>query len=250
MDFLFIREVLGRCLEASEILGVDAELRPKWKSILDEIPPFQTGRFGQLQEWLEDFEEGEPGHRHVSHLLGVYPGNIMTPQSLPEFYKAARVSLERRLSSGGGHTGWSRSWVCSLWARFFEGDLAYEHLVCLITEFATESMLDTHPMNNEWGCVFQIDGNFGGTAAMAEMLMQSHGGVIRLLPALPWRWKTGSVRGLRARGGFTVDIEWQDGKLVEAQITNNLGASCLVAVGAGEPGDVNIPPATSVTIRP
>lgn len=233
MDFLLIREVMERCIRASGILGVDEDLRPQWQGILDGIPPFQIGKFGQLQEWLDDFEETEPGHRHASHLIGVYPGEQMTPETLPEMYKAARVSLERRLASGGGHTGWSRSWVCALWARFFESELAYEHLVCLITDFATKSLLDTHPMDNEWGYVFQIDGNFGGTAAIAELLMQSCGGTIRLLPALPSRWKNGSVKGLRARGGFTVDIEWKNGALTKAGITSELGGPCRVIYTGG-----------------
>lgn len=233
MDFLLIREVMERCIKASEILGIDEDLRLKWHEILNGIPPFQAGKFGQLQEWLDDHEEAEPGHRHVSHLIGVYPGEQMTPETLPEMYKAARVSLERRLAAGGGHTGWSRSWVCALWARFLEGELAYEHLVCLITDFATKSLLDTHPMNNEWGYVFEIDGNFGGTAAIAELLMQSYGGTIRLLPALPSKWKTGSVKGLRAKGGFTVDISWKDGTLTEARITSDFGKPCRIICSSG-----------------
>jgi len=233
MDFLLIREVMERCIQASEILGVDEGLRPKWQGILNGIPPFQIGKFGQLQEWLDDLEEAEPGHRHMSHLIGIYPGEQMTPETLPEMYKAARVTLERRLASGGGHTGWSRSWVCALWARFFESELAYKHLACLITDFATKSLLDTHPMDNEWGCVFQIDGNFGGTAAIAELLMQNYGGTIRLLPALPSRWKNGSVKGLRARGGFTIGIEWKDGALTKAEITSDFGGPGRVIYAYG-----------------
>ncbi len=228
MDFLLIRELLTRCIEASEKLEVDEGLRLKWKDILDKLPTYQIGKHGQLQEWLEDHEEAEPGHRHVSHLIGIYPGEQMTPDTLPEFYRAARVSLERRLSFGGGHTGWSRSWVCALWARLLDGELAYEHLAHLIADFSTDALLDTHPMDNEWGRVFQIDGNFGGTAAIAEMLMQSYGGVIRLLPALPLKWQAGSVEGLRARGGFTVDIEWNGGKLTRANITSDHSGVCRI----------------------
>jgi alpha-L-fucosidase 2 len=221
MDLLLIREVLGNCLRASEILGVDEPLRPVWRRILEELAPFQIGRHGQLQEWLEDFEEAEPGHRHFSHLLGVFPGEMMTGEELPEFYRAARVSLERRLAYGSGQTGWSAAWSCALWARFCEGGRAEEGLRKLLAHHTTPSLLDLHPPN-----IFQIDGNFGATAAMAEMLVQSHGGVIRLLPALPAAWSSGRVTGLKARGGFELDITWRDGLLTEARLHNRLGQAC------------------------
>lgn len=224
IDLVLIREVLGRCLQASERLGVDAELRAGWEAILRDIPPFQIGKHGQLQEWLEDREEAEPGHRHFSHLLGIFPGEAMTPDCRPEFYQAARVSLERRLASGGGHTGWSRAWTAMLWARFREGGLSFEHLQHLISDFSTDSLLDLHPPQ-----IFQIDGNLGGTAAVAEMLLQSHGGTLHLLPALPPQWPAGRVCGLRARGGYTVDMGWQDGRITEARLHSSLGEPCRVA---------------------
>ena len=239
MDYVFIREILERCLAASTILGVDADRRAGWEKILKDLPPFQIGRHGQLQEWLDDEVENDPGHRHLSHLIGVFPGEMMTAERLPEFHKAALVSLERRMAAGGGHTGWSRSWVACLWARFGEPEKAYNDLSHLITDFTTASLLDTHPYGNPDGCVVQIDGNFGGTAAVCELLMQSHGGMIRLLPALPVDWPDGTVRGLRARGGYTVDIVWRNGRILQVTIAADSAKSvrlCLPA--AAKPAQI------------
>ncbi|HEY3418846.1 MAG TPA: glycoside hydrolase family 95 protein [Armatimonadota bacterium] len=246
MDLALIRETLERCLHASDILGCDAKLRPRWEAILADLPPFQVGRFGQLQEWLEDFEEVEPGHRHFSHLIGVFPGELMTPETRPEFYRAARISLERRLAGGGGHTGWSRSWTALLWARFGEGKDAYEHMEHLLTDFSSFSMLDLHPSYDP-PVVFQIDGNFGGTAAVAEMLLQSHGGVIRLLPALPPQIPTGTVSGLRARGGFVIDLRWADSAFAEARLLSEHGGPCRLTIpGACQVFSAGVPVETTL----
>ncbi len=223
MDLVFVRETFERCLAASQLLGLDDPLRPDWLYALEHLADFHIGRKGQLQEWLEDFEEVEPGHRHYSHLVGVFPGELMTPERLPELFTAARVSLELRLAAGGGHTGWSRAWTAALWARFLEGNLAFEHIQELLRQFTTPSLLDLHPPH-----IFQIDGNFGATAAMAEMLLQSQRGFIHLLPALPEAWSEGKVTGLCARGGFVVDITWRNDEFVEASILSRKGGKCLI----------------------
>jgi alpha-L-fucosidase 2 len=230
MDLELIHDVLTHALAASERLGVDEEMRPRWQTILAEIPPLRIGRHGQLQEWLEDFEEVEPGHRHVSHLFAVYPGEQINPEDTPALWRAARVSLERRLAAGGGHTGWSRAWTAALWARFGEGALAHEHLVHLVTDFATLSLLDLHPPE-----IFQIEGNLGGTAAVAEMLLQSQGGLLQLLPALPPAWPEGRVRGLRARGGFEVSVAWTAGQPTQIDILSQRGGPCCLLLNPAWP---------------
>lgn len=225
MDLLLIREVMERCLQASQLLDTDAAMRPAWQAILDDLPPYQTGRHGQLQEWLEDFDEVDPGHRHLSHLIGVFPGDAMTPERQPEAYRAMRTALERRCAAGSGQSGWSAAWIACLWARFNDGDQAEAYLQRLLAKHTAPSLLDLYPPE-----IFQIDGNFGGTAAVAEMLVQSHEGVIRLLPALPAAWPAGRVRGLRARGGWELDIAWEDSAVAEAVLRASVDGEA--AVGA------------------
>ncbi|MBI3921806.1 MAG: glycoside hydrolase family 95 protein, partial [Armatimonadetes bacterium] len=224
MDLELIHDCLTHALRASEILQVDEDLRQVWQGILTDIPPLQIGSHGQLQEWLEDYEEEEPGHRHYSHLLALHPGDQITLEDTPELAQAARVSLERRLDAEGGHTGWSRAWTVCFWARLREGDEAHHHLKHLITDFATDSLLDLHPPR-----IFQIDGNLGGTAGVAEMLLQSHNGVLRILPALPSSWPEGKVTGLRARGGFEVDIDWSEGSATQVRVRSLNGQSCRIS---------------------
>ncbi len=235
MDTEITRQLLTRVIDASNILGIDADFRAKVKIAMDRLPPFQIGKYGQLQEWMEDYDEKEPGHRHVSQLFALHPGNQITPRGTPDLAKAARTTLERRLANGGGHTGWSRAWIINFWARLEDGDKAGENVTALLGKSTQPNMLDTHPP-------FQIDGNFGGTAGIAEMLLQSHAGEISILPALPKSWSTGSVKGLHARGAVEIDIDWTDGKASRVALKSPLPSTQKVRFADGRVETVKLVP--------
>lgn len=228
MDMTLIRELFANCVHASEVLKIDLEFARKLAAASKRLIRFQIGRYGQLQEWSVDFEEATPGQRHMSHLYGLYPGNQITPSATPDLAKAARVSLERRLANGGAYTGWSRAWAINFWARLEDGDSAWDSLSMLMQHSTNLNLFDTHPAKE--GPIFQIDGNFGATAAIAEMLLQSHSGVIDFHPALPSVWAEGEVTGLRARGGLTVGMRWEHGKLAEASLEPSLNRTFVIRV--------------------
>jgi len=218
MDMQIIRELFAEFAEAASILGLDGELAEEARAASLRLAPNQIGQHGQIQEWIEDYDEIEPDHRHLSHLWGLYPGAEITSDS-GDLAEAAAVSLDRR---GTGGCGWSYGWKMGLRGRLLDGNAALQQLRSLLVDSSLPNLF------SRCGRALQVDGNFGASAAIAEMLLQSHDGAIRFLPALPSEWSEGSVTGLRARGGFTVAMSWTAGSLVEATIDASVDGRCRV----------------------
>jgi alpha-L-fucosidase 2 len=229
MDIQLVRELFESCGRAAALLGTDADFRSELERAARRLPPMQVGQRGQLQEWIEDYAEAEPAHRHVSHLYALYPGSAISLDRTPELAAAARKSLELR---GDGGTGWAAVWRIGLWARLRDPDHAYANLEFLITKSTLPNMFDLHPP-------FQIDGNLGGPAVIAEMLVQSTAEEITILPALPRQWPSGSLKGVRVRGGGKVDVAWKNGRLTEFRLRSDSARRYRVRYGA-----------TSVDVRP
>ena len=236
MDMQIVRELLNNTIMAAEILGTDADKITQWKKIVKQTAPNRIGKNGDLNEWLDDWDDAEPQHRHVSHLYGLHPYDEITPWDTPKLSEAARKTLEVRGDAG---TGWSRAWKVNFWARLHDGD----HALVLLRQLLHPVMPDgkgggTYPNLFCAHPPFQIDGNFGGAAGIAEMLLQSHGkgSVIRLLPALPSHpdWENGTMKGMKSRNGFTVDFRWQQHQLQHATITSDKGEKCSVLLPAGK----------------
>jgi alpha-L-fucosidase 2 len=218
-------------MEASAILQIDPEFRNRLAAARAKLPPLQIGKHGQLQEWLEDFDEAQPNHRHTSHLISLYPDDQISPFKTPALAKAARVTIERRVNHAGWEdTEWTRANFINYYARLLDGNAAHRHLLGLLQN-DTDSSLLTYSRGGVAGAaqnIFAIDGNCAGAAGIAEMLMQSQGGEIHLLPALPSAWPAGHVSGLCARGGFQVSLRWSAGRLVSAFVSSGTGGKCNV----------------------
>ena len=223
MDNQILHELFGAVIDSAKILNTDQEFAEQLAERLKKIRTPRINSYGGIMEWPQDYEEKELGHRHVSHLFSLYPGTKITPEKTPELAAACEKTLEHRMSFGGGHTGWSCAWIISLFARLNRGEKALQCLYRLLDKTTYPNLFNVHPP-------FQIDGNMGGTAAIAEMLLQSHDGVVRIMPAVPKSWRTGHVCGLAARGGFAVSFWWRNNRIERAEIKSLQGGKCQLEI--------------------
>jgi alpha-L-fucosidase 2 len=246
MDIEILQELIQCYIKACRVLYKDEETVRRAQEVGDRLPKLKIGRYGQLQEWMEDYDEPEPGHRHISHLFGVYPGTTLSWRETPELMEAARCSLNRRLEYGSGHTGWSRAWITGLWAHFGEGDRVYENLKELLAEGTFPNLMDVHPIGE--GAVFQIDGNFGAAAAILEMLVQSREGQAALLPALPEKLDSGSAFGICLRGGAELSMRWHEGRVSWMRLDAREDYKAVLTVNGTEE-EIVIPAGQSIERR-
>jgi len=228
-DMNSIYDLFTNCINAISCLNDDIKFKEKLRISVDKLVPLHVGRYGELAEWSKNFKEVDPGHRHVSHLYGVYPGSRITEENNSEFMNPCRKSVQRRVENSGGGTGWSLAWLICLNARLKQAEIGMSQINRWINTAVYDNLFDLHPPLSETEAeVFQIDGNFGFSAGIAEMLIQSHNGYIEILPSIPSSWSTGYVKGLKARGAFEVDIEWDKGELVEVKIKSYIERFCTI----------------------
>jgi alpha-L-fucosidase 2 len=227
MAYQIIAEVFDNTLASAEILGIEDSFIGEIKAKRARLQPgIQTGPDGRLMEWDQPYEEAEKGHRHMSHLYALYPGDDIIAKN-PELFEAAKKTIQYRIDHGGAGPGWSRAWIISFYARLLDRQAVDEHIGLFLQKSVYGNLLDIHPP-------FQIDGNFGFTAGVAEALLQSHEGVLRILPALPDQWKEGSIKGFKARGNITVDILWKEGKLQQCILTAQTNKKVKIQYGSHE----------------